>query len=350
MAGVIAVPVGARDVPAGTRTFLLEQDGRYGTYAYFAEVLPYWERTGDCWSNIQVLKITVRGGILADIEVLELQSRASKHEGHPRLRVRLPRVGGPGGAGPPARRKAAPKVEREYVHRIAAYAFPPQGDTPRARFGTWADFVRAGYQGDHLVDAELLARPNLAIAGWVDPVLPRQHAARERLRRQLREARDRAEEVRRRLARGPVRLSQLSDEIHGLETQARSSRKRKSAIRELRLETKHMKHALAESRDVQRRAIEAAPFLTWDPGKPEGDAEDAEYEQSLCVEFDRAHHWRDGGRDPQRVSLFALCRKFDLAKLRVPLSESGRSPVPEHPAGHGRQLVAEFLDKRGAPR
>ena len=263
MAGVLAVPVGARDVPAGTRTFLLERDGRYGTHAYFAEVLPYWERTGDCWSNIQVLKITVRGGILADVEVLEMQCRRSNHESHSRLKVHLPRAGEPGAAGPSVLRKAAPKNEREYVHRIAAYAFPPQGDTPRARFGTWADFVRAGYQGDHLVDAHLVARPDLAIAGWVDPVLPQQHAAREQLRRQLREARDRAEEVRCRLARGSVRLRLLTGGIHGLETvesQVRISRKRKSEIRELRLETKHMKHALAESRDVQRRAIEAAPF------------------------------------------------------------------------------------------
>jgi len=162
----------------------------------------------------------------------------------------------------------------------------------------------------------------------------------------MRQARDRAEELRCRLARAPTRLRRLGDEIRGLECQARG-RKRNAALRELRLEVKYAKHALAESRALQRQSIEEphdwSPLLTHDVCAPEANTD---YEQTLQVEFDRAHHWRDGTRDLQRASLHALCRKHDLAKLRVPFSELGRGPVPEHPAGHGRALIDTFLKKR----
>jgi hypothetical protein len=239
------------------------------------------------------------------MEVLVPHARKpSKYEKFPRLRVSFPRTHG----------------QYEYLHRIAAYAFPPQGPGSRHRFGDYDAFSRAKYQADHLVDALLVARPSMAIAGWLDPILPAEHLQREKLRREMREARGRADEVLRRLDRGPVALRALEDKAQqltdSLATSRRPSQKRQQELRTTKRRAKRMKTAIAECERVEQDAFPTS----WDIQKP-GDLilcspEDPnEYEDSLLIEFDRALGFTP--YDRKRAALFAWCRKRDVLKVRV---------------------------------
>ena len=345
---IIKRPVGARDVEPGARTFLFEKDGRYGTYYYYAEVLPFWERTGECWTNVQVVKLTVKGETLVDAEALVPQERVppdSKYEKCPRLRVKLPRIGSSGTCYPPAGTRK--KSSCEYLHRIAAYAFPPEGRA-RERFGSWFDFLAKEYQGDHLADADLVSRPNLVIAGWVDPVLPAVHARREAARRELRTAMAVAQEVHERRTQGPERLSALEEKIQGLEElPRRASKKRKAELRELREERKRLQVAVTEARALHLRSVsEPAPVLSWTTGgESKSIVEDATMDKFI-VEFDKQQRLEYPG-DPKRAELFELCRQHQLAKLRVPLAEMrSRSSLPPPAAGEGRARLDRFLAER----
>ena len=343
--GIIKRPVGAREVEAGTRTFLFEKDGRYGTYQYYAEVLPYWERTGECWTNVQIVKLTVKDETLVDAEALVPHERAppkSKYESCPRLRVKLPRIGSSGTCYPSAgTRKVSPF---EYLHRIAAYAFPPEGRA-QARFGSWFDFLANEYQGDHLADADLVCRPNLVIAGWVDPVLPAVHERREAARRELRRAASKADEIHKRLKQGPVRLHALTGEIRELESQ-RATKKRKAEVRELQAERKRLQVAVTDARALHLRALtEPAPILKWTSMDDDaGDHSNDETMDEVMVEFDLHQRLSHPGC-PKRVELFELCRRHELAKLRVPLSGSQGSLPPPAP-GEARARLDLFLKER----
>ena len=297
--GVIKVPVGAHTVPPGTRTLLLERDGRYGTYLWYAEVMPEWQCIDGCWTNVQVYKLTVKDGILANVTVLIPQCRDTLHEEFPRLRVRFPEA------------RANRKGDREYLHRIVAYAFPPGGG-PRERFGDYAEFVRAGFQGDHLVDSDLVARPSLAIAGWVDPVQRTEHHERERARSALRVAMQRAEEVRRREVRGPAALYRIQNELRGFDG-APKTRKRRREFRALQEQAKRLKAAVAESRALSTLALSFDIDEKNDAGGGKADWDESDHGAWLFVECTRAQEWAT--HDHRRAALFACCARHDLIKL-----------------------------------
>lgn len=309
--GVIRVPVGARNVEPGARTLLLVKPGislkRPVTFAWYAEVMAAWECTEGCWTNVRIFKLTIDDGTLVDTDLLVPQARKTEHECAMRLKVRFPR----------------PNGQYEYLHRLVAFAFPPQGVGTHERFGDYAEFSRSKYQADHLVDADLVARPSMAIAGWLDPILPAVHKAREKLRQQMREARDRAEEVQRRLDRGAAALLALEDEERGL-LATRRSLKRQRALRDNRCRAKRLKAVVEESRAVEVQAVattwdiqapgDLSGLAGWQLGLPDGDVE---YGESLLIEFDQAIGFSP--HDRKRAALFARCRQSDLLKLRSPL-------------------------------
>lgn len=312
MAGVLKVPVGAWEVPARARTLLLTLQRvsrnckEAVTVSWYAEIMDEWERTGECWTNVRVVKITTDDETLLDVEQIEPQVRGrTPHEDSQRLKVSFPRKSG----------------QWEYLHRIVAFAFPPPGRPGfRERFppGTFDEFRAARYQADHLVDADLLARPSLAIAGWLEPLLPEEHAARERARRHMRAARSRARSVLYRLARGPVALRFLETEAARGRLGRRTGKQRRN-LQDLQQQSKQLRTALSESRALLAKSYQLptpspAPFTSWDAcDEPTfwADVDETDYGKKLFVEFDRELR----SQAPRVAALYGHCWRSDLAKV-----------------------------------
>ena len=177
-AGLIKVPVGALEYEPGSRCLLLGPvDVRLGwrelQASWYAEVMEHWESPSPesaCWTNVRIIKIlTDPDGMLKDVVCLTPEARPpTPKEKCSRLKVPFPRDSG----------------KYEYLHRLVAFAFPGEATSPlgshfRASWppGSYGAFQSSEYQADHLPDEDLVARPGLAIAGWLDPVLPAEHEA-----------------------------------------------------------------------------------------------------------------------------------------------------------------------------
>ena len=112
----------------------------------------------------------------------------------------------------------------------------------------------------------------------------------------------------------------------------------------MREERKRLRLAVTEARALHLRALtEPAPVLKWTSMDDDAGSDDETMDR-VMVEFDLHQRLSHPGC-PKRAELFELCRRHQLAKLRVPLSGS-RTSLPPPAPGETRARLDRFLTER----